>query len=238
MGNTLGQGILDDSIDYIKFHLKTNDINEVRETGTLLHSAVRKENFHIVHYLINAGINQTLKNFEGKTAYDYAKDNMKSFIDYLNKKPCTKWMTINNDKFIDSLLADGVDINVKDDDGWTLLHFAEDPARSKLYIEKGANIEARNKDGCTPFNLSNNSKKMWKFLAEAGADVNSKNNNDRTCVERCETIEDAVFLISLGCEPTRIVIDKFDAKKLIELLMKSEVNDVIKTQISKITKFI
>lgn len=67
MGNTFGQEVsLDNSIDYIKFHLKTNDINEVRETGTLLHSAVRKENFHIVDYLIKAGIDQTLKMLRAK----------------------------------------------------------------------------------------------------------------------------------------------------------------------------
>jgi ankyrin repeat protein len=239
MGNTFGQEVsLDDSIDYIKFHLKTNNINEARETGTLLHSAVRKKNYHIVDYLINTGIDQTLKNAEGKIAYEYAEYNMKRFIDYLNKKPCTKWMHINNDKFIDDMLANGADINVKDDDGWTLLHYAEDPARSKLYIDKGANIEARDKDGRTPFNLTGNDKDMWKFLAESGADINSKNNNDRTCVECCRSIEDVVFLISLGCEPTKYVIDKFEAKKLVELLMKYEINDVIKTQIIKITKLI
>ena len=47
-------------------------------------------------------------------------------------------------------LAAGANVNAKDEDGWTPLHFAATKEIAELLIAEGADVDAREKGGGTP----------------------------------------------------------------------------------------
>jgi ankyrin repeat protein len=73
-------------------------------------------------------------------------------------------------------LADGVDVNAKDKDGFTPLHDAVGWGHKEvveLFIAKGADVNAKDHDGVTPLHYVDN-KEIAELLIAAGADVNAK----------------------------------------------------------------
>ena len=64
----------------------------------------------------------------------------------------------------------GADMNVKDDSGWTPLHWAASKVHNKiakLLIEKGADVNAVNKDGLAPLDYAEN--ETFGVLIDHGA---------------------------------------------------------------------
>ena len=67
-------------------------------------------------------------------------------------------------------LASGVDVNAKDDSGWTPLHWAASKVHNKtakLLIKEGADVNAVNKDGLSPLDYAEN--ETFGFLIDHGA---------------------------------------------------------------------
>jgi len=82
-------------------------------------------------------------------------------------------------------LANGVDVNVKNDFGFTpLLKAAQFGRRevAELLIAKGADVNAKGWDGRTPLHLAvlRSSNEMAELLIGAGADVNAKSDSGST----------------------------------------------------------
>lgn len=82
---------------------------------------------------------------------------------------------------VEEVIKSGVDINFGDHNGNTPLHIAvatNNLEVAKLLLEKGANLEIKNKNNLTPLSLAifcyeKNPKylDMIKFLVESGAEV-------------------------------------------------------------------
>ena len=81
------------------------------------------------------------------------------------------------------LIAKGADVNAKNEDSWTSLHFAAEGHKSKkeiakLLIDKGADVNAKGKYEETPLHQA----AFWakseiaELLIAKGADVNAKYN--------------------------------------------------------------
>lgn len=117
-----------------------------------------------------------------------------------------------------TLLSEGVDVNMMILDGTqTSLHwaaFVNDPELASLLIEKGAKIDAKNKDGLTPLYVTavKGSGKVLKLLLEKGANVNVKDQE--------------------GLSPLRIAI-KIESQKGLQHAAKERYKEVVELLKSK-----
>ena len=90
-----------------------------------------------------------------------------------------------NPDIIKALLAAGAEVNAKDEDGWTPLHFAagftENPDIIKILLAAGAEVDAKNEEGFTPLMwavLADDARQVTQLLAK-GAAVNARIKDDR-----------------------------------------------------------
>ena len=91
-----------------------------------------------------------------------------------------------NSTFVKRFLELGADINYRDEDGNTLLHYAAascHPEVVQFLIEKGLSVDARNNSQATPLCVAakeTSSLKIVKILVEAGSDINVRSNHGET----------------------------------------------------------
>src|SRR5207344_124603 len=88
-----------------------------------------------------------------------------------------------NKEAVRTLLARKADVNARQIDGTTALHWAvrgDDLETTDLLIRAGANVSAANREGATPLLLAsvNGNAAMLEKLVNAGADPNAKLSKD------------------------------------------------------------
>ena len=89
----------------------------------------------------------------------------------------------NNMQEVIRLLQSGMEVNKKDDNGWTALHFAAQNncyEQAKVLIEYGAEIDSQDSIGNAPlfkalFSYAGNDTGLIKLLLEKGANPDLKN---------------------------------------------------------------
>lgn len=93
--------------------------------------------------------------------------------------------------FAKYLLEHGADVNIKSNDGYTILHYLVSSSMTvrrekllSLLIEYNANIEEKTPEGLTPFLLAAGSdgEDYIEVLHKAGADINVKTQNDESAL--------------------------------------------------------
>ncbi|MBY3186663.1 ankyrin repeat domain-containing protein [Rhizobium laguerreae] len=98
-------------------------------------------------------------------------------------------------EILELLLANGADINARNDEGISILHIITDPEAVNLLMEKGADIEARDNRGRTPLIVQmlnrQNGPDVIAALIENGADPNAKDDSGVTAFDIARQSGDA-----------------------------------------------
>jgi len=118
-------------------------------------------------------------------------EEIKEFID-------SAWR--GNDAKLVEFLDKGMDIEVRDGDGYTALHraaSANKPSIVTLLLEKGANVMARNNFGQTPLHYPP-SKEVAELLITHGADVNARGWDEDVPLQRARGEDLIEFLVAQG----------------------------------------
>ena len=105
---------------------------------------------------------------------------------YSFKKPALSFYDIPLE-LMDWLIAQGVDINVKDEYDRTPLHYhaqVNNVERVALLLERDADIEAQDKYKNTPLHFAEYNAETAQLLIEKGADINAKDNMGHNVMER------------------------------------------------------
>ncbi len=167
--------------DVVLALLTTNiGINDVDNYGhTPLHWAVLTGSSEIIVGLLEAGADTTIIGIDGQTPVDLAKENENlketpGYIALLGAKAasvtaaCPKlcddsWWKTADLADLRSELEAGADVNARSRQGWTPLHKAVwrgDPKAVLVLLEFNADATALAKDGKTPWNYAEFSKKL------------------------------------------------------------------------------
>lgn len=175
----------------------------------------------LIKKCINDGANVNTTNSDGETVLHLlmAKKNIESVVQFLidnkadlNKRTVRGEMTAlhiaaiyGQTNIISTLLKNGANPNIKDDDKETPLHFAVERkclACVKVLVEAGANVNAGNSIDVTPLHsaVEIESLEIAEYLLEKGANVNAKRSYG-------------------GYTPLRMAINKKN-KEMQELLKK------------------
>ena len=122
-----------------------------------------------------------------------------------------------NTEAVKQHLGDVVDVNAKDEDGWTPLQDAATFGHKEiveLLITKGADVNAKTEEGETPLHtaVSNDHKEIIELLIKEGADVNAVAMDD---VFSDQTPLDAANKYNQGA--VAVLLRKYGGKTCVEL---------------------
>ena len=134
---------------------------------------------------------------------------------YSFKKPALSFYDIPLE-LMDWIIAQGADINVKDEYDRTPLHYhaqVNNVERVALLLERGADIEAQDKYKNTPLHFAEYNAEAAQLLIEKGADVKAKDDRGNTPLERMlsrlrnayieKAAKTAEVYLKVGLKPTK-----------------------------------
>ncbi|XP_018569762.1 uncharacterized protein LOC108909819 [Anoplophora glabripennis] len=154
--------------------------------NTILHLAADCDKLDVVKYVVEHGANINVRANDGSAAL-----HLVAGYNRLNTGKCdtSQRSAAEYDRLntADYLMEHGADINVKDNDGNTVLHLAAEFGRLdtvKYLLAQGATVDVRNNNGWTVLHLSAGYDRLnaVKCFVEHGADVNAKDNDDNTAL--------------------------------------------------------
>ena len=196
---------------YSSFHMlpliqllveKGADVNVANVSGnTPLHIATEMGNEPLVNFLLDHGADAKAKNNIGDTPLHSAgrkRIGIKNLslvkrllskgvnIDHLNDRNESAILISarnGNQGLVQSLIEAGANVDGKDSDGFTLLHFDIDTKLVEVLLKKGLDINAKSNNGQTPLHSSRTkvaSPEKAELLIQHGAEINAKDNKGDT----------------------------------------------------------
>ena len=159
------------------------------------------------------------------------KKSNKRFRKTRSKRQCGGIINDNNIKLIKSsmfgntekvkmlLKHPGIDVNAKDNDGYTALYWASQNGRTEIVamlLDAGADVNAKDNNGWTALIRASQKghTEIVSMLLEKGADVNAKNNNGWTALTKAiwnEHPEIVGMLLENGADVNVTVYDGWTA---------------------------
>lgn len=156
----------------------------------LLVDAIKNNNLQIIKNIIAKGINVNelmFKIFEDDKYYRWTP---LIYVSMRHQKLRNYGEKINGSESDDNLILKelikaGANLDIKDRDGNTALHYIADYGGILLLkelIKAGANVNIQDGNGCIPLQnaLYSRNKEMTIELINSGSDINLKNNNDES----------------------------------------------------------
>lgn len=97
------------------------------------------------------------------------------------------------------LLEEGAGVNVKNENGWTPLHWATRNGHAdavRVLLDKGAHMNAKNNCGSTPLHLASHLGRVEVayVLLDRGADLNTKNDSGKTPLDVADNVNTEMAL--------------------------------------------
>ena len=126
----------------------------------------------------------------------YPKRKTGSGVDRYGRNELINYVIENNIKRINKLLKKGSDVNCKDDNGWTPLHFASQEFNEEiieLLLNNGADPNAQDINGNTPlstalFNCKGAETKIFDLFKNKGGNPEIKNNHGVSTLDTAEQV--------------------------------------------------
>ena len=207
---------------------KGADVNVANVSGnTPLHIATEMGNEPLVNFLLDHGADAKAKNNIGDTLLHSAGRTRNRIIKLtLVKRLLSKGVNIDhlndrnesailisarngNQGLVQSLIEAGANVDGKDSDGFTLLHFNIDAQLVEILLKKGLDVNAKSNNGQTPLHSSRTkvaSPEKAELLIQHGAEINAKDNKGDTPL---------ISILRFANQHRRI-------KKVVRLLIQSE----------------
>ncbi len=219
-------------------------VTDLTYKGTALHWAAFGRHLEAISILLDAGNDPNARAKLDATPLHWLASpprsenfgEIVSFIEMLDKLP----RSIRSvSAIIHRFLEAGSEIDSRDEDGETALHWAaqhydpKSPIMARALIESGASVASRRNDGQTPLHLASHPETV-ETLIQSQSDVNAKNNNGSTPLHLASQFRILEILIrsqadvnvvdNAGNTPLHIATMKHWSRESIELLVESGVN--------------
>jgi ankyrin repeat protein len=155
------------------------EIRDEQQTGTVLMSAASSGVPEIVEVILAERPDVNARDSRGRTALWYIGDASR----YRDQEHHA-----DRPRVVHLLAKAGLNLNLQDNEGNTVLHGAYEEDLAKALIQEGANVNIRNADGETPL-LSNFSAEVAKMLVAAGADIHTRDHAGRNALDEALRLE-------------------------------------------------
>jgi ankyrin repeat protein len=180
-----------------------------RADHTPLSTAAQLGNDEMVQLLLRNGAKTETMNTLGWTALHCATSEAvvrtlidgRAVIEARNKKGLTPLLTATEKgrhEIVRLLLSKGAKIEAIDDDGNTALHLTRSKDIAMALIDCGADIEARNKNGCTPLLTERRPHEIVRLLLSKGAKTEAIDDDGNTSLHLTYSEDVAMALIDCG----------------------------------------
>ena len=140
-------------------------------------------------------------------------------------------------KFAKYLLEHGADVNIKSNDGYTILHYLVSSSMTvrreellSLLIEYNANIEEKTPEGLTPFLLAAGSdgQDYIDILYKAGADINAKTQSDESALLYAFINDSPNVVAYLVNNNLYSPLSKYELKRALYFAVRYNQRDLVK----------